>query len=296
MQLLTIDHLTVYRYRRPVRFGEHRLMVRPRDSHDLRVVDSRLTIVPTPRMRWIHDVFGNSIALAEFDAEADELRLQSRIVVEHYAGDVLDFPIEEYARSLPFAYPPDEVSDLGPTMGRQYPDPEHRVDAWVRRFLSDSGRTETQALLLALTAAVRDELSYTWRTEPGVQTPGETLAKGSGSCRDFALLMMEAARSLGLAARFVTGYLHDETTAGGLPALQGTGATHAWLDVYLPGAGWVEFDPTNGIAGGSNLIRVAVARDPSQAVPIRGSFTGAPDDFLEMTVEVNVDPGNRLET
>jgi len=297
MQLLTIDHLTVYRYRRSVRFGEHRLMLRPRDSHDLRLVDSRLAVTPAPTVRWLHDVFGNSIAVAEFDAEtaADELRLHSRIVVEHYAGEDLDFPIEDYARSLPFAYPADEVADLGPTMARHFPDPGREVEAWVRRFLDPAGRTGTEDLLLAMTAAIRDELAYVSRTEPGVQTPAQTLSRASGSCRDYAVLMMEAVRSVGLASRFVTGYLHDDEGAGqDVPALQGTGATHAWVDVYLPGAGWIEFDPTNGVAGGRNLIRVGVARDPAQAVPIKGTFTGAAEDFQEMTVAVKAVAGNAL--
>jgi transglutaminase-like putative cysteine protease len=292
MKLLTIDHTTVYRYRNPIRFGEHRLMFRPRDSHDMRLVASRLDIEPLPKVHWMHDVFGNSIAVAAFEDEARELRLRSMIAVEHYAMKEIDFPLEAFARTLPFSYAPDDIPDLGRTIERHYADPEHKVDHWVRRFLGDNGSTQTLPTLLAMTQAIKTDFSYAWRTEPGVQTPAETLAYGSGSCRDFALLMMEALRSLGLASRFVSGYLFDESVEGGETGQRGAGATHAWVDVFLPGAGWVEFDPTNGSAGGKNLIRVGVARDPSQATPIRGAFIGGPNDFIDMTVEVSVLSGN----
>jgi transglutaminase-like putative cysteine protease len=128
----------------------------------------------------------------------------------------------------------------------------------------------------------------------GVQTPAETLALGRGTCRDLALLMMEACRSLGMAARFVSGYLYDpaldlgvESAGEGAP-VRGAGDTHAWVQIYLPGAGWVEFDPTNGLVGGANLIRVAVARDPAQAIPLQGSYYGPPEAFLDMVVDVKV--------
>ena len=174
-------------------------------------------------------------------------------------------------------------------------DPEDRVGHWARRFLAAAETTGTQELLVAMTRAIRDEFAYIWRTQPGVQTPVETLEIGSGTCRDFALLMMEAARCLGLAAQFVSGYLYDPALYGSAPRpdlqLRGSGATHAWVQIYLPGAGWVEFDPTNGGVGGKNLIRVAVARDPSQAIPVQGTYRGAPDDFLAMEVEVTVSAG-----
>ena len=137
-----------------------------------------------------------------------------------------------------------------------------------------------------MTYAIKDRFTYIARDEPGTQDPLLTLQLGSGSCRDFALLMMEAVRSLGLAARFVSGYLFVPDKDG--PGRVGGGATHAWLEVYLPGAGWVEFDPTNGIVGNRDLIRVAVVRDPRQAVPLSGSWTGRASDLLGMTVEVGV--------
>jgi transglutaminase-like putative cysteine protease len=292
--LLTIDHVTVYRYRQPVKFGEHQLMFRPRDSHDLRFVDSNLILSPPADIRWMHDVFGNSITVATFDEPAAELRLESVIVVEHYGAETVAFPIADHAATLPFSYSQEEVPDLGRTIERHYPDPDHKLDAWARRFLSENGATATNDVLLSVTRAIHEEFSYLRREASGVQTPVETLELGSGSCRDFAVLMMEALRSLGVAARFVSGYLYDAAVEGQQTGYRGSGATHAWVDAYLPGAGWVEFDPTNGISGGRNLVRVAVARDPAQALPVRGTFTGLPDDFVEMNVQVTVRAGNLL--
>jgi transglutaminase-like putative cysteine protease len=280
---LTICHTTVYRYASAVRFGEHRLMFRPRDSHDIRLVSTALEITPTASVRWYHDVFGNSIAIASFAEPAPELRLVSRITLEHFPSTLPDFVIEPYARTYPFSYSVEDIPDLGRTTERHYPDSEHQIDLWARQFVSKGGDTDTHAMLVAMTQAIQASFGYERRAEEGTRTPVETLARGTGSCRDFALLMMEAARTLGLAARFVSGYLYDPERRA-----VGGGETHAWVQIYLPGAGWVEFDPTNGIGGGSNLIRVAVTRDPSQAVPVSGSFTGAPGDFLELGVDVAI--------
>ncbi len=288
MKQLSVRHLTTYRYKKPVGFGEHRLMFRPRDSHDLRLVDTSLSVVPAARIRWYHDVFGNSIAIAGFTEIASELVFQSTIVVDHYGKEDTEFPIERFARRLPVAYPPEEIPDLGRTIERHYPDPNRTLDSWARKFLRKSGPTRTNDLLLRITTAIKADFTYEVRHEPGVQTPSETLALRKGSCRDFAVLMMEAARSFGLAARFVTGYLYDPALDGSGDMMVGGGATHAWIEVYLPGAGWVEFDPTNGRAGSEHLIRVAVARRPSQAVPVQGTFVGEVDDFLGMDVDVTV--------
>lgn len=286
MKVIEVRHTTVYRYANPVTFGDHRLMFRPRDSHDLRLLETELIIAPPASVRWLHDVFGNSIAVASFAGPATELRFESRIKLEHYPPAAPEFPIAEHARTYPFSYSADEVPDLARTLERHYPDPDHLVDEWAKRFVEESdGLPDTQDLLVRMTRSIKETLSYTIRLEEGTQDPVQTLQSGSGSCRDYALLMMEAVRSLGFAARFVSGYLYDPARDG---SVQGGGATHAWLQVYLPGAGWVEFDPTNGIVGGENLIRVAVARDPSQAVPLSGSWTGAPADYLGMTVDVEV--------
>lgn len=288
VQRLTVEHKTSYRYRRAVRFGDHRLMFRPRDSHDLRLQDATLLIEPRASVRWLHDVFNNSVAIAEFNTPSDTLHFDSTIVVDLYPFTAPEFPIEDFARELPFSYPAREVPDLGRTIERHYPDPDRRVTEWARQFLrGNQGTTGTEEFLLAVTAAIRDGFTYRVREEQGVQTPVETLDSGSGTCRDYALFMMEAVRSVGLAARFVSGYVYDPSIQGG-DQIVGAGATHAWVQVYLPGAGWVEFDPTNGAHGGANLVPIAVAREPNQAVPVSGTYDGQPDDFLDMTASVTV--------
>lgn len=289
--LLEVRHRTVYRYARPVEFGEHRLMSRPRDSHDLRLLETALTITPVAQVRWLHDVFGNSVAIASFSEPADELVFESSFKAEHYPAPEPALVLEPYAMRLPFAYAAEEVPDIGRTMERHYPDPQHRVDDWARALVAEAPDQTPLELLTRMATAIKRGFRYQAREEMGTQTPLETLDLGSGSCRDFALFMMEAARSLGLAARFVSGYLYDENLLTAGAGVVGGGATHAWMQVYLPGAGWVEFDPTNALVGGRNLIRVAVARDAAQAVPLGGSFTGAPADYLGMSVEVEVSTG-----
>lgn len=287
MPVLTVRHVTTYRYKQPVAFGEHRMMLRPRDSHDQRLLDTKLSITPEPLdIRWVHDVFGNCVAIARFAGRAKELRFESNIRLDHWPSDALDFQIEEYARRYPFTYGADEMPDLSRSIERQYLDPEHEIDRWARQFLRHDGRSEVTELLAAMTHAVRQNLTYVTREESGIQDPVRTLRLASGSCRDFAVLMMEAVRALGLAAHFVSGYLYvpEDRRDGRV----GGGATHAWLRVYLPGAGWVEYDPTNGIVGNHDLIRVAVVRDARQAVPVSGTWTGFPSDSLGMTVEVEV--------
>ncbi|MBI1203029.1 MAG: transglutaminase family protein [Rhodopseudomonas sp.] len=296
MKFLTVRHATRYRYAQPATFGAHRLMLRPRDSHDLRLVDAELTLSPPGDVHWTHDVFGNSIAHVEFAQGGTELLIDSTLHLERYAVVRPRFTITEAAQNYPFVYSANDRSDLGRLLDRHYPDPHGVVDQWAKGFVTESPMP-TLDLLRALNAAFKTDFTYNVRYEEGTQSPLETLDKRSGSCRDYALLFMEAVRSLGFGARFVTGYLYDPAVDGG-NAMQGAGATHAWADVYLPGAGWVEYDPTNGIIAGENLIRVAVTRDPSQALPISGSFTAKPSDFLGMTVEVVVtaqDPAARSD-
>jgi len=286
MRALSIRHVTTYRYARPVVFGDHRLMLRPRDSHDLRLLETRLTITPQPSaIRWLHDVFSNSVTVVSFDSPADVLSIESAIKLEHFATSDPDCPLEPYAETYPFSYSAAEVPDLTRSLERHYPDPAHEVDLWAKRFLQTEGPTDTLAMLAQMTKAIEREFKYSARPALGCQAPVETLRLNSGSCRDFALLMMEAARALGLAARFVSGYIH---IPGDQPRNLGGAATHAWLQIYLPGAGWMEFDPTNGIVGNRDLIRVAVVRDPSQAIPVSGTWTGALADYRGMEVDIKV--------
>jgi transglutaminase-like putative cysteine protease len=288
MTIFSVRHVTTYDYRRPVRFGEHHLMFRPRDSYDQRLLSSDLTVDPQPSgVRWIHDVFGNCVALVGISRPAARLVFETRILLDHTPLAVPDLQIQSDALTYPFDYSPDEVADLAPCIRAHYPD--EAVVRWARRFLHPGGSTEIGHLLMTLCYAIREGFAYSRRPEPGTQPPAFTLERRRGTCRDFALLMMEAVRSLGLAARFVTGYVYVSDRDGS--ADRGGGSTHAWCQVYLPGAGWVEFDPTNGIVGNRDLIRVGVARDPRQAVPLYGTYSGARADYAGMTVQVNVTTG-----
>ena len=286
MPRLRITHVTQYNYRSPVQLLAHRLMLRPQDSHDLRLHAATLTVDPPPgATRWAHDVFDNSVCLLEWPdaARSDHLSIVSELELTHFPGGTAlpRATLDPMAEMFPFAYAADEVPDLARLTERQVPDPGRTVEGWVRQFTG--GMRPTLELLQAMTEAVHGGFSYNQRDAEGTQAPAETLARGSGTCRDFALLMMEAARSLGLAARFVTGYLYDTGTE-----MVGGGATHAWCSIYLPGAGWVEYDPTNGLIAGTNLVRVGSTRTPAQAVPVAGGFVGNSDDALGLSVNVTV--------
>ena len=285
MSLLTVRHLTVYRYSDPVSLGEHRMMFRPRESHDLRLLKAKLEITPAPAsLRWLHDVFDNSVAIATFEGTTSELRFDSTVTLEHLETALPDYPLEEYARTYPFQYSDDELPYLGCALAHQYPSDD--VRRWVHQFLDPSGTTGTMDLLRAMTLGVKKDFLYKRRSEKGVQSPNVTLESRRGSCRDFEVLMMEAARSLGLAARFVSGYIFVPGSEAGRTL--GGGATHAWMQAYLPGTGWIDFDPTNSIVGNRNLIRVAVAWDPKQVLPLWGTFEGSASSFLGMDVSVSV--------
>jgi transglutaminase-like putative cysteine protease len=285
MPRLTIHHKTEYRYTHPVAFGEHRIMLRPRDGHDLRVVSGDLRIAPEPmRLRWIHDVFGNSVAIATFDERSDVLSFRWNVTVEHNAADEFALTADDRAYFYPFLYDPEEFPDLRQFISPQYSDPNGELSAWARNFLDAEAPTPTYKILTQITHGIRETFGYRTRHEHGTQHPLDTLQTGSGTCRDYALLMIEALRQLGIAARFVSGYLFVPEDGGHL----GGGSTHAWVQVYLPSAGWIEFDPTNGIVGTRDLIRVAVARDPRQAIPLHGTYLGPADAFIGMEVDIRV--------
>jgi transglutaminase-like putative cysteine protease len=285
MTVLRVRHTTTYSYARPVRFGQHRVLFRPRDSHDQRLLSSAITVSPDAEIHWIHDVFGNCITVAEFGEAASELRFETDIMLDHTPLTVPRFKTEERAKSWPFEYDAETLPDLAPYMRPHHPAPE--VEAFARKFAHSGVAMETGHLLMTMTAGIRESFRYSRRTDPGTQLPLQTLTTGTGTCRDFALMMIEACRSLGFAARFVTGYIYVPSRDTGM-AMRGGGATHAWVQVFLPGAGWVEFDPTNGIIGNKDLIRVGVAREPRQAKPLSGSFIGDRADYLGMDVQVNV--------
>jgi len=292
MPILSIRHLTRYRYRNPVALGEHRMMFRPREGHDQRVLSCEVQISPAPaRLRYVHDVFGNSVGVVGFKGRSRELSFESFVRLEHMPAAAfadLDSDMEVYPGGAPFAYSAQDLPDLAQSMQRLHVDPDGVVDRWARRFVRSRGSTPLQSLLSEMTQAIYAEFKYSKRLEMGSQTPLQTLELHSGSCRDYAVLMIEAVRSLGLAARFVSGYIYSPHRSPAHRGRIGGGHTHAWVRVYLPACGWVEFDPTNGIVGNADLVRVAVARDPRQAVPLHGTWAGLPSDYLGMDVEVDV--------
>jgi transglutaminase-like putative cysteine protease len=282
---LRIHHKTTYRYRGPVSLGPHRLMLRPRESRDLRLVSSNVTVTPTAVVTWAQDVFGNAVATASFQSMTDSLVIESIAEIEL---DAVAWPVFDVAASAifyPFQYSADEWTDLGALTIQQYLDSTGRLPNWARAFVRGNP-TDTLALLKDLSAGVAGSIRYQSRDDEGTQSPVQTLDRGWGSCRDFAVLFVEAARLLGFGARIVSGYLYHPGPAPVAPGQ--AGSTHAWAEIFVPGAGWITFDPTNRGVGGSNLIPVAVTRDIRQAVPVAGSFVGASNAFEGMSVEVLV--------
>jgi transglutaminase-like putative cysteine protease len=286
MTVFSVHHTTTYRYKNPVRPGLHQLMFRPRDSFDQRLLDCHLEVSPMPaEVRWIHDAFGNCVTLVDFAEKTTLLRFETSIRLDHTPENAPDFRIEEYARNHPFCYEDEELPDLAPYIRRQHAE-DAGVEEWLDKFVVRGTSRPTGQLLMTLNEAIAESFSYKRRTSRSTQTACETIERQEGTCRDFAFLMMEAARSLGFAARFVTGYVYVPDRDG--PVRLGGGSTHAWCQIYIPGSGWVEFDPTNGIVGNRDLVRVGVARTPRQAVPLSGSYWGDPGDELGMDVSVQV--------
>jgi len=265
-------------------------MFRPREGHDVQVVEAGLDVNVPARIDWMQDTQSNSVTLVTPQAVAAELKLECHFKIEHHrVNSAQDLPLAPHAQRWPFDYSADERFDLSAMLEPHYPDPDGRLYEWMRPYLSRASRPDTKELLMSMADAIKSGLKYEVRNEEGTQTPDQTLTRGSGSCRDYALLMMEAVRRLGMAGRFVSGYLYDPALdTGANEGVVGAGATHAWLDVYLPGAGWVPFDPTNAVFKGTNLIRVAFARDPKLAAPLTGSWFGNPSDYIGMDVKVSV--------
>jgi transglutaminase-like putative cysteine protease len=260
-------------------------MLRPRESRELRLISMDLAALPAATVTWAQDVFGNAVAMASFQTMSDSLVIDSVAELQLDAAAWPVFDIAASAMNYPFRYSDDEWSDLGSLVIQHYPDPAGRLQGWARAFVR-SNPTDTLSLLKDLSAGVAGWISYQSRDDEGTQTPVQTLDRGWGSCRDFAVLFIAAARSLGFGARIVSGYLYNPDPNSAQPG--DPGSTHAWAEVYVPGAGWITCDPTNRSVGGSNLIPVAVARDIRQAMPVAGSFVGASDAFQGMSVEIRV--------
>lgn len=287
MPILTIRHVTTYRYRRPVGFGEHRMMLLPRDDEDQRVLEAAVRITPEPAdLMWTRDIFGNHVAVAQFTARASELRFESTICLDHTPVELREADIADFARTTPFSYPVQEPADLALYLEPLSADP--RLLRFARTFLRADGSADTRALVVDMTATIKRTFTHAARHEKGTQDPVRTLDLARGSCRDVAVLMIAALRSLGIAARFVSGYLHladddDDLTGGN---------THAWVQVYLPGSGWIDCDPSSGRVGNRDLVRVAVVHEPRQAIPLQGSWIGKRSDHLGMKVAVKVTAAN----
>ncbi len=283
--MLPIKHRTSYHYLQPVQLGPHRLMLRPREGHDIELVSFDLEITPNAEISWARDVAGNAVATATFAAMTDSLTIESRSLLN--VGSVA-WPIFDIAASAidyPFRYSDDDWTDLGGLTAMRYPDEAHRLRNWAQGFVGGNP-TDTLALLKDLSAGIPSWISYQSRDDEGTQSPLETLDRARGSCRDFAVLFVEAARSLGFGARIVSGYLDNRVE--NLIGQNATGSTHAWAEVFVPGAGWITFDPTNRSVGGFNLVPVAVGRDIHHVTPVSGSYAGPANMLDLMSVEVDL--------
>ncbi|MGA7807494.1 transglutaminase family protein [Bradyrhizobium sp.] len=285
MVTLKILHTTTYRFNDSVSLLPHRLMLRPREGRELRLISSQITVTPEAVLTWAYDVFGNAVTMATFQLTASHLVISSvaELQLDAVAWPVFDIAVS--AMSYPFRYSEDEWIDLGALAVPQFADTAGALRNWAQMFVRGT-RTDTLSLLRDLSVGVSETIRYQSRDDEGTQTPVETLDRGWGSCRDFALLFTEAARVLGFGARIVSGYLYnpEQQSVGS----SGAGSTHAWAEVFVPGAGWITFDPTNRSLGGFNLIPVAVARDIRQTIPVAGSFVGNTGAFAGMSVEVRV--------
>jgi transglutaminase-like putative cysteine protease len=280
MKRIRITHSTEYFYKTPVEFGTHRAMLRPREGHDIHIVSSRLEVEPAAIVRWIRDIMGNSIAVLNFTEPGAKFRFLSEVDVDLYEEIPIDCAIDPAAEFYPFQYDSSEQVELVPFRLPSYPHDGPELQAWLRDLYIPGTPTNTFELLNRLNAKIHDSFTYSRREEVGVQLPCETLELGSGSCRDYAVFMMEAARHWGFAARFVSGYIQMGEGQHG--------ATHAWTEIYLPGAGWRGFDPTNNKLADSEHVSVAVAREHEKASPLSGSWNGPEDAFDRMDVSVQV--------
>lgn len=280
---LRIRHDTIYRYARPITLQPHRLMLMPRGTHELVVVDNALDLNPSAEVNWAQDVFGNLVATATFAEPANQLAISTNVLVEQRAPAWPIFRIAPGAYSYPFDYSDGEIADLGALLRPQHHDPEGKLAAWAREFVLGA-TTDRLSLLKDINAGIGNIVDYRTRDEEGTQSPLETLSLSSGSCRDMAALFIGAVRSLGFGARAVSGYLYDPDAS-----TDDAGSTHAWAEVYLPAAGWIAFDPTHRRVGSANLIAVAVGRCNAQTMPVIGGFAGAAEDFSGMEVRVAVE-------
>ena len=281
MQRYKILHRTYYNFSAVVQLQPHTLRLRPREGHELRIESSSLEITPPASLRWHRDAEDNSVAIATFDTPTRQLVIESEAIIQQFNEAPLDFLVTDYAMNYPFAYTPEDRVLLLPYMNGAAPAANDPLAQWLGNLWRPGEAIQTYALLKRLCTRIHQTLIYQLREDPGVQSAADTLSRGSGSCRDSANLFMQAARHLGLASRFVSGYLHAP------PSTVNYGATHAWAEVFLPGAGWKGFDPSIGEIVGRSHIAVAVARLPESVPPVSGSFVGPPGASLDVGVWVS---------
>ena len=289
MPIVDIKHVTTYSYNRPVSFGKHRMMLFPREDGDQKVLVYKLEITPRPvRLKWSRDVFGNHVSTGQFGDHADELRFVSRVRLNHTPTKFRASDIDHSARRYPFTYSPEDLARIARYI--RPPSARRELDRWSAALFRNNNSVDLYESLVRMTQTIKQTIKHVSRHEEGTQKPVQTLSLGSGSCRDVAVLMIAALRSRGIAARFVSGYVRlvddyeeqeDEDDLAG-------GNTHAWVQVYVPGPGWVDFDPAAGVTENQNLIRVAAVRHPREAIPLKGTWYGSPSDHLTMNVGVRV--------
>jgi transglutaminase-like putative cysteine protease len=282
MRRIRIEHHTRYDYPSLVDLLEHKLLIRPREGHDIRIESSVLEIRPAYDILWHRDVHNNSVAMVHFREPSAELVVSSIVVVQHYEEAPLDFVVAPQAERYPFSYDPAEHIDLTPYQTAVFPDDQPTLAEWCAQCWTPSDSVETSWLLDRINHLVSELVEYEVREAPGVQSPAETLRRRSGSCRDMATLFIECCRYLGMATRFVSGYLVSSA------ASHDYGTTHAWSEVYLPGSGWRGFDSTSGQLVGGDHIAVAVHRHPEAVSPVTGAFRGPGAIKPRMEVEVRV--------
>ena len=293
MPIVDIKHVTTYRYNRPVSFGKHRMMLLPREDGDQKVLAYKLEIAPKPvRLNWSRDIFGNHVSTAEFDDRADELTFVSKVRLNHTPSKFRASDIDYSARRYPFTYSLEDWAAIDRYI--RPPSARRELNRWSAALFRNDDSADLYELLVGMTQTIKQTIKHVSRHEEGTQNPVQTLTLRSGSCRDVAVLMIAALRSRGIAARFVSGYVRlvDEDEKEEEDDIAG-GNTHAWVQVYIPGPGWVDFDPAAGVTENQNLIRVASVQHPRQAIPLQGTWYGSPSDHLAMNVGVRVGPKKR---
>ena len=256
-------------------------MMRPREGHGLRLERFSFNISPPHRLRWIRDVQENNIGIVDFIEPAAELVIEGEFFLDVCEENPFNFVIVPQAAEYPFSDEHELCSELLPLSRNIYVRDVDRIRDWLNPFWHPGKRVDTLGLLQELNTAIFRLFRHRRRTEKGVQSPAETLENKSGSCRDLATLFMEACRHLGLAARFVSGYMYS-------PEITGRMSMHGWAETYLPGAGWIGFDPSWGILAASQYIPVAASRDSEHAPPISGTYFGTAGAFLRMQVDLYV--------